>query len=331
MMQGSAVFYAYVDTGLSELQMFVRAKMENEDEKGERQGLSVLEQVFGVSNIKDTLSPEKLDGELKRLYGLSATLTQAKLKKLYDVERRTSSRFTIAQLERLTTMKEDKDFYMAAASTSGFGFKGDDFERAVVGKQAAYTFEWFKDIFPEYASAPPSPPEPLQRVQDGEKGQGHLEVDEPRVILTPCPRCAAKNMVHVEGQVETRRIPPCPEEAPVVGIAKTIDIDDPDCWKCKKKFFTIFKHIEGRKYAADSSVSDEFIDPQTIVEAIDVRYDYHERVWQQIVDGRIAGTIDLSGDEEGEGKNWLESGREKAEGYHLGGHSPRTLPEGCAL
>src|SRR5208282_1529232 len=66
-----AVFYAFVDDGLSELQMFVRAKMENEDENGERQGLSVMEEVFGLSKIRDSLSPEKLDPGLRRLYDLS--------------------------------------------------------------------------------------------------------------------------------------------------------------------------------------------------------------------------------------------------------------------
>src|SRR2546426_8445462 len=39
------VFVAYIDTGLSDLDMFVRAKSENEEEKGEREGFSILEEV----------------------------------------------------------------------------------------------------------------------------------------------------------------------------------------------------------------------------------------------------------------------------------------------
>ena len=63
-----------MDTGLSELQMFVRAKMENEEERGERQGLSLLEQVFGLYKIRDSVSAEKLDGELKREFMVAEKL-----------------------------------------------------------------------------------------------------------------------------------------------------------------------------------------------------------------------------------------------------------------
>ena len=297
-----STYNAYVDSGLSELQMFVRAKMENEDENGERQGLSVMEEVFGLSKIKDSLSPEKLDPGLRRLYDLSIGLPKEKLKRLYDVERRTGSRFTVAQLERLATVREDKDFYLAAASTSAFGFKGEDVEKAVTMKEAAYTLEWFKDVFPEYASAAPRAPQSAQPAQEGGGEQGHLEVDEPTVILALCPTCGARNMVHTEGQIETRHIPPNPEEPRETAVVKSVGVDDRDCWKCREKFHTFFKHLEGRKYAADTSHSEKFIDPQTIVEAIDIRYDYDENVWQRIADGKIAGMVDLSGkDGAGEG------------------------------
>jgi hypothetical protein len=296
-----AVFNAYVDADLSELHMFVRAKMENEDDKGERRGLSVLEEAFGLSKIRDSLSPEMLDADLKRLYDLSIKLPPEKLKKLYDIERRTGSRFTVAQLERLSAIKEEKDFYLAAASTSGFGFKADDVEKAVRGKQGAYVLEWFGDVFPEYESAAPRAAEPVRPVQEGdgeddEQGR-HLEVDEPAVILARCPRCAARNMLHVEGHIETRHIPPDPEEAPVTAaVVETIGVDGFDCWRCGKKFFAFLKHLEGRRYAADISLSEKLIDPETVVEAIDVRYDHDEKVWQKIVDGKVAGHVDVSGE-----------------------------------
>lgn len=296
-----AVFNAYVDADLSELHMFVRAKMENEDDKGERLGLSVLEEAFGLSKIRDSLSPEMLDADLKRLYDLSIKLPPEKLKKLYDIERRTGSRFTVAQLERLSAIKEEKDFYLAAASTSGFGFKADDVEKAVRGKQGAYVLEWFGDVFPEYESAAPRAAEPVRPVQEGdgeddEQGR-HLEVDEPAVILARCPRCSARNMLHVEGHIETRHIPPDPEEAPVTAaVVETIGVDGFDCWRCGKKFFAFLKHLEGRRYAADISLSEKLIDPETVVEAIDVRYDHDEKVWQKIVDGKVAGHVDVSGE-----------------------------------
>ena len=297
-----AVFNAYVDVGLSELQMFVRAKMENEDEKGERQGLSVLEEVLGVYRIRDSVSPEKLDGGLKRLYEISGRLTEVKLKKLYDVERRTRSRFTLAQLDRLCAVKEDKDFYLAAASTSGFGFWGDDVEKAVEGRNAAYSLDWFKDVFPEYANgALPVPQQQQPDEGDGGEEEGHFEANEPAVILAPCPRCTAVNMVRVQGQIEAEHISPDPEEASMTVVAESVGRDDRECWKCGKEFYVFFRHLEGSRFAADTSPSKEFRYPTTIVETIDVRYDYGEKVWQKVVGGKIAGTVDLSGGNNGGG------------------------------
>ena len=288
-------YNAYVDGGLSELQMFVRAKIENEDENGERQGLSVLEQIHGLQKIMDSASPDKLDSGLKRLYELSATMSEERLKKLYDVERRTRSRFTVAQLERLSPIKEDKDFYLASASTAGFGFKGDEVEKAVEERNGALILDWFTDVFPEYSSEGlPTPPPVPNEARSGETV--HLEASERELILIACPRCAAKNMLHVEGQIDVTHVPPDPEAESTTDVAESIGRGVPKCWRCKEKFYVFFRHVEGRKYAAEASLSQEFTrEPETAVEAVDVRYDYGEKAWQEVIDGRIAGTVDLSG------------------------------------
>jgi hypothetical protein len=270
--------------------------MENEDEKGERQGLSVLEQVFGLSKIRDSVPQERLDDGLKRLYELSTRLDEERLKKLYDVEKRTRSKFTVAQLERLSKIDEEKDFYLASAATSGFGFRGDNVEKAVEGRNAAYTLDWFGDIFPEFSSKslPAPSPVPPDEVRDEEAEHRHLEASEKELILVACPVCTARNMLRVQGQIEVTRVPPDPDAEAMTVVTESVSRDDCDCWQCGKRFHVFLRHLEGRKYAVDASLSEKFREPETHVEAVDIRYDYGEKVWQEIVDGKIARTMNLS-------------------------------------
>jgi hypothetical protein len=165
-----AVFNAYVDENLSLLQLFVIAKMENEEGKAEREGLSVLEQVSGIDKIRDSVKPDELEGELKSLYDLADKLGEGRLKKLYDLERVAHFKFRVAHLERLCGIEggDEKDFYLAAASVAGYRFAGDDIEEAVQARSAAYNLEWFKDLFPSYApNAPPLPSPSSGSERDG--------------------------------------------------------------------------------------------------------------------------------------------------------------------
>jgi hypothetical protein len=214
-----AAFNAYVDTNLSPLRMFVIAKMENEEGKGEREGLSVLEEVSGIGRIRDSVKPDELDEGLRRLHDLSEKLGEERLKKLYELERVAHFKFRVAHLERLCRIEGDeKDFYLAAASAAGYRFTGDDIEEAVEARSAAYNLEWFKDLFPSYSSeAPPPPTSPSSgHDQDGnqggegeaegkgreEQGSGHLEVHLEEVVLAACPKCEGENMVKLDGEVK---------------------------------------------------------------------------------------------------------------------------------
>ena len=93
-----STFNAYVDNGLSELKMFIRAKTENEDERGERRGLSVLEEVLGLSKIRDSISnPAKELGQpLARRLAIADAVGGDRLKELYSIEEATSSRFSLS-------------------------------------------------------------------------------------------------------------------------------------------------------------------------------------------------------------------------------------------
>ena len=84
------VFNAYVDDGLSELQMFVKAKAENEEERGERVAPSLLELVSGIRNIRDGIDPAKAGPAIRRLLALADKMDKEKLHKLWEAERATS-------------------------------------------------------------------------------------------------------------------------------------------------------------------------------------------------------------------------------------------------
>jgi len=298
------VFVAYIDSGLSDLDMFVRAKSENEEENKEREGFSVLEEVSGIGRIRDSIDPDELKGDLKRLYDLSGSLSEEKLKKLYEVEQRTRFKFRLGQLERLCRIENDKEFSLAAASTSAFGFSGDDIEKAVEGRNAAYSLDWFGDVFPEYSSeGAPESEKTHQEEGKEEEGGGnsdqHLEAHEREVLLAACPKCRALSMIQVQGEIEATYIPPDPDGERMTVIAESFSRIDRKCWDCQDEFFIFVKHVGGRKYAADTSFSKKFREPKTIVVAIDVRYDYDKKVWQKIAEGKIAGIVRLSAGRKG--------------------------------
>ena len=102
-------------------------------------------------------------------------------------------------------------------------------------------------------------------------------------------------MLRVQGQIEVTRVPPDPDAEAMTAVTESVSRDDCDCWRCGKRFHVFLRHLEGRRYAVDTSLSEKFREPETHVEAVDIRYDYGGKVWQEIVDGKIARTMNLSG------------------------------------
>ena len=121
-----ATYSAYVDTNISELQMFIKAKKENEEEKGERQGVSLLEEVSGIGMIKDSVSSRDLDEGLARQLAVAEKIGDEKLLQLYKVERAAGFRFRLAQRERLAKIGDEREFYTTASYVAGAGMRGDD-------------------------------------------------------------------------------------------------------------------------------------------------------------------------------------------------------------
>lgn len=299
-------YNAYVDTNISELQMFVKAKKENDEDRGERQGVSVLEEVSGIGRIRDSIESRDLDEGLSRLLAVAEKLGDEKLRLLYKVEGAASFRFRLSQLERLSKIDNEREFYLTAAYVAGSGVRDDDIEPAVKDKERVYVFDWFQRIFPGYKknaddttnSAGDTVKEAGAQAGnvpggDGKDASKQLEVHKKEVIVVGCPACKAENIVQLRGKVVATQIPPDPNGKGRTMEADTVSRIVLECARCSKPFHVFAKHIGGRVYAVEPSILGKFKEPKAKIEAIDLRFDFEKGLWQKIVDGKVVGTMRL--------------------------------------
>lgn len=286
------VFNAYVDEGLSEFQMFVKAKAENEEERGERQPVSLLELVSGIRKIRDGVDPSRASPAIKRLIAIADKMEDDRLKQLREAEWAAHSSFKSAQLEGLAKIEGDREFFTTAAAMVGFGEQ--DTETARKKRDAAFHLSWFSRAFPEIKR------EPLAEKKEGDDGETEdwrgagLEVHEDGVILAVCPRCGGGNMLKVAGQLELTHLSPDPK-----GEAKTIVADAVgrvklSCSHCAEEWFVLTEHLGGGTYAILISDSGEFREPKSKTDALDLRFDFSKDEWQRVADGRIVGEVLLT-------------------------------------
>ncbi|HEV2138030.1 MAG TPA: hypothetical protein VGR53_04255 [Nitrososphaerales archaeon] len=285
-----------------ELQMFVKAKRENDEEQGERQGLSVLEELFGITRIRDAIAPEGLDRWLKKLVDIADKLTEQSFRKLYEIEVAAHFKFRLPHLEHLCGIGSEKDFFLTAATAAGFAYRGDEMDRAWEDRKAAYALDWFRRVFPDYE------PE-IQAVGAGDTQVGStrkheprarsdvngLEVHEKEVITAPCPRCRVVHLVEMRGEIEATHIPPDPGGESRTEVAESVSRVDCICSGCRGQFLLFVKHVGGKVYTVEPSLSKRFREPRETVEALDLRFDFEKGVWQKIVADKIVGPLALRG------------------------------------
>ena len=297
-------YTAYVDTGMTELQMFVKAKRENDEERGERQGLSVLEELFGITLIREAISPEEIkDQWLKRLVDVAARLDEQKLRRLYEIEAATHAKFRLPHIEYLCKIGSEDDFILTAATAAAFNYAGNDMERAWEDRSSALSLDWFRRSFPEIKQTEPggngggstqqrTAKEEPKAKKNAVKG---MEVHEEEVVLVPCPRCGRLHMVETKGKIEVTHVPEDPDGESRTEVAVSVSRVERACSKCGGRFFAFVEHLEGRKYAAEPSVSTKFKEPKKVVEAVDLRFDRKENVWQVIAGDKVVGPLDFDG------------------------------------
>jgi hypothetical protein len=297
-----AVFNAYVDDKhRSLLDLLRRARRENEEGKGERLALSVLEQAFGLYKIRGSVSSAELDDGLKSEFAVAEKLNEEKLRKLFEVEAAAHFGFTLEHLERLSEIEDEKEFYLSAACAAGYAVGPERMERAIEGKEAAHTLKWFGNVFPQYrkgsekAQAGVEPAAGATEQEGGEKGAAAttnrqpLEVHEKEVIIVPCPACGQENMMQLHLKAEVTRLPADPNGESVTAVPDVVAVCDCGCSHCPREFHVFIKPLGGRRYAVEASLSRRFREPKEAVEAVGLRVDLEQNVWQKIVEDEVVG------------------------------------------
>jgi transcription elongation factor Elf1 len=291
--QRFGVFSAYVDENLSELQMFIKAKAENEEERGERQRLSILEEVSGMSKIRESMGKlDGLDPSLKRLASLADKFDDERLKKLYDVEKASGSRFTLAQLEGLSRVQGEKEFYTTAASTAGF--RVDDVPSAERNRTAAYHLDWFPRLFPDYKKEGELPGSRIPSRVDHPEVKEPLEVHEEGVIVVQCPKCEGGNMLRCEGEITLVHLSPDPEGELEAAVAESVAKATFACSHCGETFNVFVTKLDTGGYAVATSLSDGFVEPKEELGALNLRYNHRKKAWEMIEGDEIVGPLRLS-------------------------------------
>ncbi|HEV2227082.1 MAG TPA: hypothetical protein VGR56_09810 [Nitrososphaerales archaeon] len=307
-------YTAYIDTGMTELQMFVKAKRENDEEKGERQGLSVLEELFGITKIREAIKPDGLDKWLKRLADVADKLTEQRFRKLYEIEVASRFRFRLPHLEYLCGIGSEEDFFLTAATAAGFSYRGDEMARAWEDRKAAYALDWFRRLFPHRNPKSEEPaPSASDSQTDESRGTEHasppkpepkpassalvlgFEIHEKNVITVLCPRCRSVQMLEMQGEIEATHIPPDPGGERRTEVTESVSRVNCICSGCSVRFFLFVKRLGDRVFAVEPSVSMKFRDPRERVEAVDLRFDQDKSEWQKIVGDKIVGPLIIRG------------------------------------
>ncbi len=189
------LYRAEIDYGLTEDEMIARALTENEEERGERKALSVEEELAYYGMLLQERSEEELvsigakagkdSNSMTRRIRIARVMGGVKLRRLYEVEKRSGFRFRLGHTEEFAKLPDDMTMFQVAAVTAS-----GRFEPGAVTPEAARELvkgiAWFPEVCPEYA------PEPSTGGSGG-RGSGASKVAEPRLDFLQCPHCGAQN------------------------------------------------------------------------------------------------------------------------------------------
>lgn len=159
-----AVFLATVlDEVPSEKERHILALAENERERGQRQDLTVEEQVAYFGSLAKKFSEEevleigtragKSAETVRRLLKLSSVMGEERVNDAYKIERAADFRFGLGHLEELSKIHDPKAFVEAAATTAVIKADPDEIEKDVlpVAKETCAGIPWLAEKFPELA------------------------------------------------------------------------------------------------------------------------------------------------------------------------------------
>ncbi|HUH99552.1 MAG TPA: hypothetical protein VLY65_00780 [Nitrososphaerales archaeon] len=308
-----AVFIAYVDSSTrSLLDLFLRVRAENEEGKGERVGLSVLEKVYGLHRISGLVPLDKMDDELRRELAVAEKLDEKRIMKLFEIETAAHFSYRLEHLERLCQISDLEELYESAACIAGYAIPPERIDKAVEGREdGVRTLKWFGRLFPDYARSvedrrdrerqspvqhqlPMTEPESASEEPEAANGR-LLEIHKTDVVIVPCPKCGAENMIEVRLKAEVTRLSADPEGETMTSIPEVVVGCAVECSGCQSGFHAFVKPLEGRRYALETSLSTRFQDPRTVVETVDLRFDFKDGHWQKLSGEKMIGVVRTSG------------------------------------
>jgi len=310
--QRFAVFNAYLDSERSLLNLFLRVRSENEEGKGERVGLSVLEKILGLYRIRGSIPAEKLDDELRRELAVAEKLDEKRIMKLFEVETAAHFGYRLEHLERLCQITDLEELYKSAACTAGYAIPPERMEKAVEGREdAVRTLKWFGRLFPDYATSVENrragerrTSVQLQLQAEHDSGAREesdtvnrraLEVHKRDVIIVPCPKCRVENMIEVRLKAEVTRLATDPQGESMTAVPDVVICFSVECSGCRSGFHALIKPLEGRRYALETSHSPRLQEPKEVVEAVDLRFDFENGHWQKLAGETVIGLVRTSG------------------------------------
>ncbi|MDG7012081.1 MAG: hypothetical protein JRN11_07230 [Nitrososphaerota archaeon] len=195
-----AVYRAEIDYGLTEDEVITRALMENEEGQGERKPLSVEEELAYYRLLLQDKSEDEVisiceragkdNTTMTRSIRIARTLGSDKLRKLYEVEKKSGFRFALAHTEEFTKLPDDRTMFQVAAVTADKKFDPGAV-KPEAAKELVKSVAWFSEVFPEYAT---EAPDSAGATADKKKGKrGTSKAAEPSLDFLQCPHCGAHN------------------------------------------------------------------------------------------------------------------------------------------
>jgi hypothetical protein len=167
-------YYAVIDEGLSKAEMFAKALAENMGEKGERKDLSILEEIALFRRAGKLLTGS--DGSLvlkmlnqdeeylKRRLSLAERISDAKLRKLFEVEQASDFEFRVGHLEWLKDVPDERQFFVQASIIADARLKPSQANVVEKLPEQAVRIAWFSRVFPEYATTPEGAGKPTTKL-----------------------------------------------------------------------------------------------------------------------------------------------------------------------
>ncbi len=241
------VYRAEIDYGLTEDEIIVRALMENEEGKGERKALSVEEELAYYRVLLQGRSEEQVvsigtkagkdTATMARKIRVARTLESEKLRRLYEVERKSGFKFKLGHAEQFAKLPDAKTMFEVAAVTANGRFDPGEV-KPKAAQELVKSIAWYRELFPEYAEGDSS------SSGDGAKKKGgQSKVAEPTLTFVQCPYCGAQNPfkhrekvtftflagLKSDGRVQKRSVEP-------LGLYVTpVECINPECGGGKRK------------------------------------------------------------------------------------------------